>query len=88
MIGIIRIVCIKKRPSRFAILARVNIANMAVDEEAAVAAVNAAIFVVNKEDETFLDLPNALAVLYRKERRYIPRITGYVDHVVPAIVNR
>ena len=62
--------------------------NMAVDEEAAIAAVTAAIFLVNKEEETFLDLPNALAVLYRKERRYIPRITGYVDNVVRAIVNR
>jgi len=55
--------------------------NMAADEEAAIAAVIAAIFLVNKEEEenreTVLDLPNVLAVLYTKERRHIPRITGY-----------
>ena len=34
--------------------------------------------------ETVLDLPNVLAVLYTKERRHIPRITGHADNVVPA----
>ena len=64
------------------------VTNMAADEEAAIAAVIAAIFVVNKEEienrETALDLTNVLAVLYSKERRLIPRITGYLDNVVPA----
>ena len=47
---------------------------MVADEEAAIAAVIAAIFLVNKEEEenreTVLDLPNVLAVLYTKERRH------------------
>ena len=64
------------------------ITNMAVDEEAAIAAVIAAIFLVNKVEEenweTVLDLPNFLAVLYTKERGHIHRITTYVDNVVPA----
>ena len=34
--------------------------------------------------ETVLDLPNVLAVLFTKERRHIPRITGYAKNVVPA----
>ena len=34
--------------------------------------------------ETVLDLPNVLAVLFTKERRHIPRITGYAVNVVPA----
>ena len=34
--------------------------------------------------ETVLDLPNVLAVLYTKERRHIPQITGHADNVVPA----
>jgi len=59
---------------------------MAAYEEAAIAAVIAAIFLVNKEEEenrkTVLDLPNVLAVLYTKERRHIPRITGYAENVV------
>ena len=58
------------------------VTNMAADEEAAIAAVIAAIFLVNKEEEenreTVLDLPNILAVLYTKERRHIPRITGFL----------
>ena len=54
------------------------VTHTAADEEAAIAAVVAAIFLVNRE--TALDLPNALAVLYRKKRR----LTGYVDNVVPA----
>ena len=62
--------------------------NMAADKEAAIAAVIAAIFLVNKEEEenreTVLDLPNVLAVLCTKERRHIPRITGYAENVVPA----
>ena len=57
------------------------VTNMAADEEAAIATVIAAIFLVNKEEEenreTVLDLPNVLAVLYTKERRHIPGITGY-----------
>ena len=62
---------------------------MAADEEAAIAAVNRSNnFLVNKEEEesreTVLDLPNVLAVLYTKERRHIPQITGYADNVVPA----
>lgn len=64
------------------------VTNMAADEKAALTAVIAAIFIVNKEEEenkeTVLDLPNVLAVLYTKERRHIPRITGYADNVVPA----
>ena len=64
------------------------VTNMAADEEAAIAAVIATIFLVNKEEEenreTVLDLPNVLAVLYTKERRHIPRITGYAENVVPA----
>ena len=59
------------------------VTNMAADEEAAIAAVIAAIFLANKEEEenreTVLDLPNVLAVLYTKERRHIPRITGYAE---------
>lgn len=55
--------------------------------ETAIAAVIAAIFLVNKEEEenrdTVLDLPNVLAVRYTKER-HIPRITGFLDNVVPA----
>ena len=50
------------------------VTSMAADEEAAIAAVIAAIFLVNKEGEenreTVLDLPNVLAVLYTKERRH------------------
>ena len=64
------------------------VTNMAADEEAAIAAVIAAIFLANKEEEEnreiVLDLPNVLAVLYTKERRHIPRITGYAENVVPA----
>ena len=64
------------------------VTNMAADEEAAIAAVIAEIFLVNKEEEenreTVLDLPNVLAVLYTKERRHIPLITGYAENVVPA----
>ena len=55
------------------------VTNMAADEEAAITAVIAAIFLVNKEEEenreTVLGLPNVLALLYTKERRHIPRIT-------------
>ena len=57
------------------------VTNMAADEEATTEAVIAAMFLVNKEEEenreTVLDLPNVLAVLCTKERRHIPRITGY-----------
>ena len=60
---------------------------MAADEEAAITAIIAAIFIVNKEEEenkeTVLYSPNVLAVLYTKERRDIPRITGYAKNVVP-----
>ena len=56
------------------------VANMAADEEAVIAAVIAAIFFINKEKEEnreiVLDLPNVLEVLYKKERRHMPRITG------------
>ena len=49
------------------------VTNMAADEEAAIAAVIAAIFLANKEEEenreTVLDLPNVLAVLYYIQRR-------------------
>ena len=61
---------------------------MAADEEVVIAAVIAAIFLVNKNKEenreTVLDLPNVFASLYTKERRHIPQITGHVDNVVPA----
>ena len=61
---------------------------MAADEEAAIAAIIAAIFLLNNEREesmeTVLDLPNVLALLFTKERRHIPRITGYAKNVVPA----
>ena len=83
MLGIIRIVCIKKTPvkMRGSGTSKHCVTNMAADEEAAITAVIAAIFLVNKEEEenreTVLDLPNVLAVLYTKERRHIPRITGY-----------
>ena len=64
------------------------VTNMAADKEATVAAFIAAIFPLNKEEEenreTVLDLPNRLEVLYTKERRHMPWITGYVDDVVPA----
>ena len=64
------------------------ITNMAADEEVAIAAVIAAIFLVNKEEEenreSVLDLPIVLEVLDTKERRHMPRITGYVDDFVPA----
>ena len=64
------------------------VTNMAADEEAVIAAVIAAIFLVNKDEEEdreiVLDLPNVLEVLYKKERRHMPRITGYVDDTVPA----
>ena len=47
------------------------VTNMAADEEAAIAAAIAAIFLVNKEEgenrETVLDLPNVLAVLYTNQ---------------------
>lgn len=50
------------------------VTNMAADEEAAITAVIAAIFLVNKEEEengeTVLDFPNVLAVLYKEERRH------------------
>ena len=61
------------------------VTNIAADEEAAIAAIIAAIFLLNKEEENrepVLDLPNVLAVLYTKERSHIPRITGYADNVV------
>ena len=83
MLGIIRIVCIKKHPveMRSPGMSEHCITNMAADEEAAIAADIAAIFLVKKEEEenreTVLDLPNVLAVLYTKERRHSPRITCY-----------
>ena len=47
------------------------VTNMAADEEAAIAAFIAAIFLVNKEEEenreTVLDLQKVLAVLYTKD---------------------
>ena len=53
------------------------VTNMAADEEAAIAAIIAAIFLPDNEREesmeTVLDLPNVLAVLFTKERRRIPR---------------
>ena len=64
------------------------ITNMAADEKAPIAAVIAAIFLVNKVEEenreNVLDLANAFAVLHKKERRHIHRITTCVDNVVPA----
>ncbi len=55
--------------------------NMADDEEAVLAAIVAANFILNKDEEqsteTVMDLPNVLAVLFTKERSHIPRITGY-----------
>ena len=61
---------------------------MTADEEAAIAAIIAATFLLDNEREesmeTVLDLPNVLAVLFTKERRHIPRITGYAKNVVPA----
>ena len=60
------------------------VTNMTADEEAAITAVIAGIFLVTKEEEenreTVLDLPIVLAVLYTKERRHIPRITGYAKN--------
>ena len=64
------------------------ITNMVTDEEAAIAATIAVIFLVYKEEEenreNVLDLLNVVAVLYTKERRHISRITGYVNNFVPA----
>ena len=61
---------------------------MTADEEAAIAAIIAAIFLLDNEreesKETVLDLPNVLAVLFTKERKHIPQITGYAENVVPA----
>ena len=53
MVGIIRIVCIKKTPveMRSPGTSRRCVTNMAADEEAAIIAVIAAIFLVNKEEE-------------------------------------
>jgi len=52
------------------------VTNMAADKQPTVAAVIAAIFLLNKEEEenreTVLDLPNVLEVLYTKERRHMP----------------
>jgi len=76
MLGIIRIVWIKKTPveMRSRDTSKHCVTNMAAGEEAAIAAVIAAIFLVNKEEEenreTVLDLPNVLAVLQTKERRH------------------
>ena len=56
------------------------VTNMAAVEEAAIAAVIAAIFLVNKEveenRETVLDLPDVLAVLCTKERIHNPLTFG------------
>ena len=64
------------------------VTNMAADEEAVIAAVITAIVLVNKGEEEnreiVLDLLNVLEVLYTKKRRHMPRITGYVDDIVPA----
>lgn len=53
-----------------------SITNMVADKKAAIAAIIAAIFLTNKEEEenreTVLDLPNVLAILNTKERRQIP----------------
>ncbi len=62
--------------------------NVADDEEAVLAAIVAANFILNKDEEqsteTVMDLPNVLAVLFTKERSHIPRITGYaVRHRIP-----
>ncbi len=61
-----------------------SVTNMAANKEAAIAdlaAIIAAIFLLNKEEEecmeTVIGLPNVLVVLFTKERRHIPRITGY-----------
>ncbi len=55
---------------------------MVADGEAAMAAIIATIFYLSKEEEesmeTVMDLPDVLVVLFTKERRHIPRITGYV----------
>ena len=54
------------------------VTNMTADEEADIAAVIEAIFLVNKEEEenreTVLDLLNVLAVLCTKERRAIAKL--------------
>ena len=54
------------------------VTNMAADEEAAIAALISAVFLVNKEDEenreTVLDSPNALAVQYTKERQSFAKL--------------
>ncbi len=55
---------------------------MAASEEAAIAAIIAAIFLLNKEGEESMEsvmyLSNVLVMLFTKERRHIPRIAGYV----------
>ena len=87
---IIRIAYIKKTPVGMRGPGRSKhcVTNMTADKEAAIAAIIAAIFLLDNEREesmeTVLDLPNFLAVLFTKERRHIPRITGYAENVVPA----
>ena len=84
MLGIIWIVLHKKTHVKMCgpDTSKHCVTSMAADKEAAIEAVIAAIFLVNKEEEenreTVLDLPNVLAVLYTKERRHIPRITGFL----------
>ena len=81
MIGIIGIVCIKKHPSRCAVTSKHCVTNMVADEEAVIAAVITAIFLVNKKEKENREIVYNREILYTKERRHMPRITGYVDDI-------
>ena len=80
MLGIIRIVCIKKTSVEMSGpgTSKPWVTNMAADEEADIAAVIEAVFLVNKEEEenreTVLDLLNVLAVLCTKERQSVAKL--------------
>ena len=74
MIGIIGIVCIKKTPveMRGPGTSKHCVTNMVADEEAVIAAVITAIFLVNKEEEENRE------IVHKGEE------TCYVDDIVPA----
>ena len=54
------------------------VTNMVADEEAVIAAVITAIFLVNKKEEENRE------IVYNKEIEYKGEETGYVDDIVPA----
>ena len=73
MIRIIEIVCIKKRLSRCAVLARVSkhcVTNMVADEEAVISAVITAIFLVNKEEKKNKEIVYNREIVYKGEETH------------------